>query len=200
MDEGTDPVRPITLRRLVSDGLLARGYKHVGHGYHVKALAGEFSSIVDTGPPGGRGDIWPSVGLRHEAVEHLRPKLMELPAYRHSSTVAANVGEILNGRHRGWHDPAAATDAMDAIDRAVWAMNQFATLERLPKAWGLRPGLAHDLYTLVPVYLLLGDQRHVRQLLGEGERGFCQEENQICAQFRAFARNVGEFLANHKPA
>jgi len=75
------------LRRQVSEALVERGYSRDGR-MHLLKLTSELSWVVDTGPLGKGADISPFVGIRHEALEQLVFRLLDLPLDRLSRASA----------------------------------------------------------------------------------------------------------------
>ena len=182
-----------TLRRAVSNALVARGFRR-SRGTHVKPLGADFSLIVDTGPLDGFGDIDPWVGLQHRGIEELKAKLMELPLDQSSATVGSNVGQILDRRYSTWSGLVALDEVMADIDRASTRLAAFANLERLPEAFEI-PGTAPlGVYNIAPVHLYRRDRANAERALERGEAQCCFTGSLVCDQFQQFARNARAFL------
>jgi len=185
----------MTLRRMVSEYLVERGFRHIKAGKHLRPIEGPLSFVVDTGPLDGYGDIAPGIGLRHDGVEALRARLIGSPFTRHAATVIANVGIVLGEGYRTWSSPEDLAQAVGAIERALEVTGGYASLDRLPSWWD-RPGVrVPNAYTAATVYLILGDDANVNRWLREGERTQCRLAGPVCEQFRRFERNVLDALA-----
>jgi hypothetical protein len=182
------------LRGDVSRRLQELGYRRAGR-MHLRPIDADFSSVVDTGPLDGfANDIDPWVGLRSEAVEHLRAALLELPVGDGVGSVGAFAYQILGVNYAPWRDPAALDEVLNHIDRAADALGRFASSERLADAWGPSGFAIPDPYTLVTIHLLRGDLPGVREWLDQGEREECAYDDEACEQFRTFERNVNARL------
>ena len=178
-----------SIRRAVSDALIEEGYRRK-YGMHIRAFNAEFSTVVDTGPRDGYGDIVPWVGLRHESVERLTSELMGLPDTGYTGTVGANAGIILGSGYRRWLDPGEVSEVLSNIYRALDVLAGYASLDRLPDAWAINGMTTPSPYTKVSTYLLMHDPQMFEQALKDGQLRECTQEDEVCAQFRRFEKRA----------
>ncbi len=179
-----------SLRSEVSRSLKARGYRQFER-MHLLRVDGEFSVWVDTGPLESRTDIAPSVGLRHEGVEHLVPELLGVDCFDWTATVGSNVGYVLAGTYRRWVSPAPVADVLAAIDIGLERMKQFMPLDRLPAAWSI-PGAQTPgwRYHEIVAYYLLGDESKVHLSIEAARASLCKTPGEVCQQFLDFERRL----------
>jgi hypothetical protein len=185
------PVPMATVRREVSDRLIALGFHHHGRA-HLKRIDSDFSWCVDTGPIGSRTDIAPFVGIRSDAVEHARSELMALPDDAWIGTVGGNVGDVLGGPYKFWEGGAHAKDIVETMTAGLEALRPYTTLTSLAGVfehdWAARhPGAP---YTRVTVALLTGDRARVLAELTSAESTLCAHADEVCEQFREFDARV----------
>lgn len=166
---------------------------------HVRSVDTDFSVVVDTGPLDPRAnDITPWIGIRSEVVERLSADLLSLPFDRFVGTVGAFDYTLLRTKYRPWRDMSDLDRALAAIQEGEEIVRRFASLERLPEAWG-QAGIAEpDPYRLVATCLLLGREDLVEAWLAYGERWFCESADEVCEQFRGFTQAVDEWRADHE--
>jgi hypothetical protein len=188
------------LRLAVSDALVARGYERRGRALR-RRIDDEWWSILDTASMQNIPDIMPWVGLRHEGVERVVPRCLELPFDTYSATVGAMSGYI-RGRDRPdrMEEPATVEEVLARIDEAQAVLERYRSLDRLPDAFSIR-GTHLPLYhfTLAAIHLLLGDEAGVRKWLAEGERTDCRQAGEVCEQFRRFERNILALMSGDPP-
>jgi hypothetical protein len=196
--EAAEPIGPVRqpIRARVSDALLSRGFRRKG-GDHRQDLDDDFSLCVDLGRIGLEQSVTPSVGIRSERVDDTMRELMGVPPDPWGHTVGHNVGYLLGENFRTWYAPADTQEVVAAIIRALDVMRPFASLEGLPGAFALpcKPGVLHRVYALATVALLTKDPARVRQYLAEGQREFCQQDDEVCEQFRDFEKRILARLA-----
>ncbi len=187
----------MNLRKEVSNALVSRGFRRNGR-MHMLRVDGDFSFWVDTGPLGQRVDIAPFVGIRHDRVEQLKAELMHLPQDDWVGTVGANVGYALGQQYKWWEAPAQCDEVMNTIELALEGLRPFLSLSKLPEAWAIQgartPGWR---YRDIVVSVLTGDSAGVLSRLESAREAFCQQEGEICEQFRLFARNLSQ---SHLPS
>src|SRR5262249_25483357 len=179
------PVPIATLRKDVSDRLIALGFHHHGRA-HLKRISADVSWCVDTGPIGARTDIAPFVGIRSDAVEHARAELMALPDDAWIGTVGGNVGYVLGGPYKFWEAGASAEEIVKTLMAGLETLRPYATLSSLAGVfthdWAARhPGAP---YTLVTVALLNDDRSRVLAELARAESTLCARRDEVCEQFR----------------
>jgi hypothetical protein len=121
-----------SLRRRVSDALVARGFRR-GHAVYQRSIDEDFQLVVGIGPLDGRADVSPSIGLRHEGVENLCSRLLNLEPYDFGATVGGNVGQILGAGYWRFPESVSPDEVLAAIDQATPVVLRFARLDRLPR-------------------------------------------------------------------
>jgi hypothetical protein len=183
-------VNRMTLRRAVSEALLARGFRRHGRMHHLRLQPG-VSFWVDTGPVGKRTDIAPFVGIRFDDIERVVGELMELPFDAWVGTAGANVGYVLGQGFKQWEPPTAPEVVIEAIDAALQRLQSFASIQDLPSLWDL---VSRDdpwwRYREMAALLIQGDRELIARRLEEAEDEFCRTEGGMCDQFHAFARQM----------
>ena len=176
---------PGTLRRSISDWLVAdRGYTRSGRS-HKKAIRPDFELIVDIGPLDGPPHISPWIGIRSEAGGRLQAELLELPNDPYVATIGDNVGAIIRAGYLGWQGNESMGEVQKAIDDAARVMAEYATLPKLVE-WAQRL----DYITAVPLLLLLGDRTQAEAWLARAKQSECAQPDALCDQFRRFERNA----------
>ena len=96
--------------------------------------------------------------------------------------------------------PGTPSEVMSAIEQACKVLDGYADLRKLPEARRIRGSLVQPHFTLVAIYLLLGDEVSACRWLVEGERMDCQQEGPVCEQFRRFERNALARMSADAPA
>lgn len=182
------------LRRQVSDTLVERGYSRDGR-MHLLRLTDELSWVVDTGPLGKEGDISPFVGIRHDALEQLVFRLLDLPLDPSVASVGANVGYIVDDAFQTWSPHSKVSDVLAVIALAQEKLMPYLSLEKLPGVWALTrlrdPGMR---YRQIAILLLLQDYLSIPETLETARSEFCRFEDAMCEQFRGFERRVRSML------
>lgn len=176
---------------------MARGYEP--DDWLKLRIDDEFSYILDIGRHEQRGEVSPWLGLRHEGAQAMLADLIEMPLKDNQATAGTNLGYILGGEFRIWHVSTEPGDLLAKIQEGEEVLGQYRSLERLPEVFEIR-GAKSPLYyrPLICVYLLLGDEAHVREWLAEGERLDCRHDNSISERFHRFEANVEAKLAELK--
>jgi hypothetical protein len=197
MEENAGCGRPVAmnLRREVSNGLVARGFRRQGR-VHSLRVNEQFSLWVDTGPLNRRPDIAPFVGIRHEQVELLCAELLDLPSDEWTGTVGANVGYVLSGEYKWWQPPAQAVEVISAIEESLERLKLFLSLERLPEVWKIRgtnaPGWHYGLITSLS---LAGRHADAMSQLDAAKAELCNNDDPVCEQFRGFEKRLRSRLS-----
>lgn len=179
-----------TLRKAVSHRLLDLGFRSSGR-MHRRRVDSEFSEVVDTGPLGGRADIAPFVGLRHDGVEHLFSECLGVDKDAWVATVGANVGYVLGREYLSWADPAAVDAVLEHIASALGRYARVRSLDELAHAWSIAglddPGRC---YRQVCIAVLLNRKDDVTRSLLEAKAAYCARPDGVCEQFLGFERRV----------
>jgi len=158
---------------------------------HLLRVDGDWSFWVDTGPLGKRKDISPFVGVRHDGIERLWSELMEFPNDDWVGTVGANVGYVLGTGYKTWEPPSEPKEVLDSIDSAVERLRPMLSLHALPQAWSITGAKSPSWrYRDIVIQLLLGNRQAVPNRLDAARVEMCQQEDEICAQFRAFEQRI----------
>lgn len=182
------------LRKAVSDGLVRSGFVRTDR-VHVKNVDDEFSLWVDTGPLGNRSDIAPFVGIRHHPTEDLRARLMGSEPHTTSGTVGANVGYVLGQGYQWWEPPVEPEEVLTAINAALDTLRPLLSIDRLSVVWEIegarRPGWQ---YSQIALELIRGDREAVNRCLLAAQDDLCKRDDEVCEQFRAFAKRVTQLL------
>lgn len=185
------------VRREVSNALLKRGYVRDGR-MHLKRLTDGLYWVVDTGPlERADNSITPFVGIRHDELEQLLSRLLDVPHDPSRASVGNNVGFLLNGQHQTWR-AGQTDDVLSAIALAQERLLPYLSLKNLTRVWDeLSPRLADPAwrYREIARLLLLGETAEIPALLEAARADFCRYEDEICEQFRDFERNVQRHLS-----
>lgn len=179
-----------TLRRAVSDALVARGYEREDQLLR-RPIDDEFTWVVDTGPLDRGPDISPYIGLRHERAHKVFSECIELYDSGFVATGGSNLGYVLGHGFRTWHEPTTPEALIAEIEKGQEVLAQFLSLARMPDIYDIRgakgPGYH---FKLAAIYFVLDDYARVRDWLAEGERTDCRVPGGVCEQFRRFERNL----------
>lgn len=175
--------------------LVSRGYVRK-YRTHLFRIDEERSWVVDTGPlDSKRTDIAPFVGIRHESLESLTSQLMELPSDDSNASVGANVGYVLGIGYKTYIPPTAIAHVISAIDAAQERLGQYLEIDRFPEVWKLTgvydPGWR---YRSIVIKLMTGRPAEIAKDLEDARSEFCAYDDEVCAQFRGFERNVHDYV------
>lgn len=148
--------------------------------------------VIDTGPfDSKRTDIAPFVGIRHEALEALTSELLEVPRDGANASIGANVGYILGIGYKTYAAPTAVANVLDVIDKAQEQLRPHLAIEAVPVIWKLTgvydPGWR---YRDIAIKLMTGRDADIPNALNEARAEFCEYDDEVCAQFRSFEKNV----------
>lgn len=178
--------KPQGLRKRVSAALVAQGFKRHGR-MHLMRVDDDFSFWVDTGTLGFNQDIAPFLGVRCDLLENTLQDLLGTPRDPLNGSFGGNVGYVLDGKYRSWHAPISEPEVLEAIERGLARYRPFLSIDRLLDAEAVAgikdPGRA---YRIVVVHLLQGNLPAARIALEEAEREYCEQDDEICQQFREF--------------
>jgi hypothetical protein len=180
----------MNLRREVSNALVARGFRREGR-MHLLRVDENFSLWVDTGPLGERSDIAPFVGVRHDGVEQQVSELLGLSADDWVGTVGANVGYVLGDEYKSWEPPRELEEVLRTIDSALERLRPLLSLDKLPRAWEIKGAKDPSWrYREIVILLLRGERQSALDRLDAARAEMCQQKDEICEQFQAFAQRV----------
>jgi hypothetical protein len=140
-----------------------------------------------------RSDIAPFVGLRHDGVQELVSELMGFPKDEWVGTVGANVGYVLGEGYRWWEPPSEPYEVLQAIDSALDRLRLFLSLDALPVAFTITGAKSPSWrYNEIAILLFQGNRKAVLERIEDARAAFCQQRDEVCEQFEAFAQRVQE--------
>jgi hypothetical protein len=153
---GTALAKP-SLRRAVSDALVAQGYEREDQLLR-RPIDAEFTWVVDTGPLDRGPDISPYIGLRHERAHKVFSECIELVDSGFVATGGSNLGYVLGHGFRTWHEPATPEALVAEIEKGQEVLSQFLSLARMPEIYDIRGAKGSGYhFKLAAIYFVLHD-------------------------------------------